>query len=259
MPRPYVKIASFVTTALLAASMLPASGLTADKTVVTVAYSPTFVFDTNDLAAKWWNSIKDQFDKQFPNAELKLVPIEGGYDDIVNKLSLYRSPNHPPDVQIPTPVIAQWVASNYLLPLDSYVAKTDWWPDFPQVIKDEDTFDGKVYAVSSGENDSMLYYNKDMFKKAGLPVPWNPQNWDDILTAARQIHAKVPDVVPMWLMAGTTVGTVGIEDDRGNLLFGSSNTTIYDAATQKWVVDSAGLREVLGFYHRSTARASARS
>ena len=124
-PRPYVKIASLVTTALLAASMLPASGLAADKTVVTVAYSPTFVFDTNDLAAKWWKSIKDQFDKQFPNAELKLVPIEGGYDDIVNKLSLlYRSPATTPDVvQIPTPVIAQWVASNYLLPLDSYVAK----------------------------------------------------------------------------------------------------------------------------------------
>ena len=70
MPRPYVKIASLLATALLAASILPASGLAADKTVVTVAYSPTFVFDTNDLAAKWWNSIKDQFDKQFPNAEL---------------------------------------------------------------------------------------------------------------------------------------------------------------------------------------------
>ena len=185
MPRPYVKIASLLATALLAASILPASGLAADKTVVTVAYSPTFVFDTNDLAAKWWNSIKDQFEKQYPNAEVKLVPIEGGYDDIVNKLSLlYRSPATTPDVvQIPTPVIAEWVASGYLLPLDSYVAKTDWWQDFPQVIKDEDTFNGKVYAVSSGENDSMLYYNKDMFKKAGLPVPWNPQNWDDILTA----------------------------------------------------------------------------
>ena len=70
MPRPYVKIASLLATALLAASILPASGLAADKTVVTVAYSPTFVFDTNDLAAKWWNSIKDQFEKQYPNAEV---------------------------------------------------------------------------------------------------------------------------------------------------------------------------------------------
>jgi len=250
-PRPYLKAAALLTTALLAVSMLPGSGLAADKTVVTVAYSPTFVFDTNDLGAKWWNSIKDQFDKMYPNAEVKLVPIEGGYDDIVNKLSLlYRSPATTPDVvQIPTPVIAEFVASGYLLPLDSYVAKTDWWADFPQVIKDEDTFDGKVYAVSSGENDSMLYYNKDMFTKAGLPVPWNPQNWDDMLTAARQIKAKVPGVVPMWLMAGTTVGTVGIEMGSGNLLFGSSDSTIYDAATQKWVVDSPGLRETLGFYH----------
>jgi multiple sugar transport system substrate-binding protein len=251
MPRPYVKIASLISTALLAASMLPASSLAADKTIVTVAYSPTYVFDTNDLAAKWWASVKKQFDTQYPNAEMKLVPIEGNYDDIVNKLSLlYRSPATTPDVvQIPTPVVAQWVASNYLLPLDSYVANTDWYKDFPQVIRDEGTFDGKVYAVSSGENDSMLYYNKDMFAKAGLPVPWNPQNWDDILTAARQIHAKIPDVVPMWLMAGTTAGSVGIEMGAGNLLFGSSDPTVYDAATQKWVVDSVGLRETLGFYH----------
>ena len=74
-PRAYGKIALLLSTALLAVSMLPASGLAADKTVVTVAYSPTFVFDTNDLGAKWWNSIKDQFDKQYPNAEVKLVPI----------------------------------------------------------------------------------------------------------------------------------------------------------------------------------------
>ena len=35
-----------------------------------------------------------------------------------------------------------------------------------------------------------------MFKKAGLPVPWTAHNWNDILTAAEKIKARVPGVVP---------------------------------------------------------------
>jgi multiple sugar transport system substrate-binding protein len=223
----------------------------ADKVTISVAYGETYVFDTEDFAKKWWNGIKTQFETKFPNVTVKLVPIGGGYDDITNKLALlYRSRATSPDVaQIATPVISQFAASGYLLPLDDYLAKEDWWKNFPPVIQSEGTYESKTYAVNTGENDSQLYYNKDLFRQAGLSVPWTPHNWNDILAASRVIKAKLPKVVPLWINTGTSSGDNGILTGAGNLLAGSTVPTMFDEKTGKWIIDSAGLREVLGFYH----------
>lgn len=218
------------------------------KTVVTLAYGSEYVFDTNDFAKKWYQNVKAEFEKKYPEAEVKLIPIPGGYTDIINKLSLlYRSRSTAPDVaQLPTPALGQFQSSGWLLPIDNDLAATSWWKEFPDAIQGEGRFGGKVYAVSTGENDSQLYYNKAMFKQAGLPEDWQPKTWNDILTAARAIKAKVPGVVPLWLNVGTSSGDNGLLQGTGNLLNGSSDPTIQDS-NGKWVVDSKGLREVLAF------------
>jgi multiple sugar transport system substrate-binding protein len=226
------------------------SSQAADKTVISVAYSETYVFDTEDFTKKWWGGIKTQFEKQHPDVTVQLVPIQGGYDDIVNKLALlYRSPSTAPDIaQMATPTVDRFASSGYLLPLDKYLATTDWWNKFPPAIQSEGAWQGKTYSVNTGENDSMIYYNISLFKKAGLPVPWKPTTWNDILAAGRVIKAKVPDVVPIWLLAGTGSGDNTVLMGVDTLLSGSSTPTIFDTKTQKWVVDSPGLREVFGFY-----------
>lgn len=246
----YGALATLATLALITAGCGSSSGSSSNQTV-SVAYGSTYVFDTAPLATKWWTGIKKQFEKKYPNTTVKLVGIGGSYNDIVNKLSLlYRSPSTAPDVaQLPTAQIGQWSSSGYLMTLNNNLAKASWWSQFPKVVQSEGTFGGKVYAVNTGENDSQLYYNMTMFKKAGLPVPWHPKTWNDILTAARKIKATIPGVTPLWLNAGTSSGTNGILQGGGNLINGSSTPTIYDSKTNKWVVDSPGLRETLDFYH----------
>jgi multiple sugar transport system substrate-binding protein len=240
-------LALMASTAALTA--LPVLARAQAKTVVTLAYGSEYVFDTTDFATKWYNDVKADFEKKYPEAEVKLVPIPGGYTDIINKLSLlYRSAKTAPDVaQLPTPALGQFQSSGWLAPLDDHLAGASWWKEFPTAIQGEGRFDGKVYAVSTGENDSQLYYNIAMFKQAGLPVPWQPKSWDDVLTAARAIKAKVSGVVPLWLNVGTSSGDNGLLQGTGNLLNGSSDPTILDPKTNKWVVDSKGLREVLTF------------
>ena len=195
----------------------------ADKTVISLAYSETYVFDTEDFTKKWWGGIKAEFEKEHPDVTVQLVPINGGYDDIVNKLSLlYRSPATAPDIaQMATPTVDQFASSGYLLPLDTYLATTSWWKKFPPVIQSEGEWQGKVYSINTGENDSQLYYDIPLFKKAGLPVPWQPKSWDDILNAARVVKAKLPGIVPLWILAGTGSGDNTILMGFDNLLPGS--------------------------------------
>jgi multiple sugar transport system substrate-binding protein len=225
-------------------SASPSSG---NAKVIKVAYGSTYVFDTTQLTSKWWNQVAKQFEAQNPGTKVQLVPIPGSYNDIVNKLSLlYRSPATAPDVaEIPTGQIGLWQSSGYLRPLDSYLPSSSWWSKFPAVVQSEGTFGGKVYAVDQGENDSALLYNKTMFHKAGLPVPWKPKNWNDILAAARKLKAALPGVVPLWLNAGSGSGANGLLQGINNFIVGSPTPKIQDAS--KWVVDSPGIRDSFSF------------
>ncbi len=105
-----------------------------------------------------------------------------------------------------------------------------------------------MYAVDIGENNTGIYYNKEMLQKAGIAVPWTPQSWSDILAAARAVKEKVPGVVPLWIAAGTSAGPTGVLQGSGALVYSSKTPVIYDTKTQKYVIDSPGLREVLQFY-----------
>jgi multiple sugar transport system substrate-binding protein len=222
----------------------PTSG---NAKVIKVAYGSTYVFDTTGLTDKWWNQVAKQFEAQNPGVKVQLVPIPGSYNDIVNKLSLlYRSPSTAPDVaEIPTGQIGLWQSSGYLRPLDSFLSGSSWWSKFPAVVQSEGRFGGKVYAVDQGENDSALLYNKTMFRKAGLPVPWKPTNWNDILTTARKLKAALPGVIPMWLNAGSGSGANGLLQGINNFINGTSTPKIQDGS--KWVVDSPGIRDSLAF------------
>ena len=141
-----------------------------------------------------------------------------------------------------------WAASGYLAPLDAELEKTDWWSEFPDLVKGFGALDGKTYSVSQGENTAGIYYNIPMFQKAGIQTPWQPKSWDDILTAARKIKAAVPDTSPVWLQGGTEAGFSGTVYGFHNLLLGTSTPSVYNEETQKWIVESAGIRDSLQFY-----------
>ncbi|GBF05464.1 extracellular solute-binding protein [Deinococcus aerius] len=49
------------------------------------------------------------------------------------------------------------------------------------------TVNGQLYAVPFYAESSMTFYNKDLFKKAGLTMPQNP-TWQQIQTFASKIH-----------------------------------------------------------------------
>lgn len=220
------------------------------QTTIKVGYSSSYVFDEDADSVTYWNDVKKQFEAEHPGVSLELQPHGGTDTDEMNAIALqYRSASTTPDViQLPTTYIGQFQSSGYLLPLDKYVSQSGFWARFPKNIQDEGRIDGNVYAVDIGENNSGIYYNKEMLQKAGVPVPWTPHSWSDILSAARAIKEKVPGVVPLWVAAGTSAGPTGVLQGSGALIYSSKTPVIYDTKTRKYVIDSPGLREVLQFY-----------
>jgi len=226
----------------------------ADKTVIKVAYSADYMMNTPEMAKAWFEGIKAGFEKLHPDVTVELVPIAGGFDDLITKLSLmYNNASNAPDIaQVPAGEAGQWAESDILAPLDDRLKGVSWWGSFPNPIKKEGTVDGKVYAVSEGVNTNALLFDRTVFKKAGLPDNWQPKNWDDVLNSARAIKKSSPDVWPLWVLTGTAQGSQGVVLGALNLLAGSSDPVFYNEKDDKWVVDSKGLREVIDFYRQAS-------
>ncbi len=56
------------------------------------------------------------------------------------------------------------------------------------------TWDDAYYGIPRASNTIALYYNKDMFRDAGLDPDSPPQTWDELLAAARTLTDPAEDV-----------------------------------------------------------------
>ncbi|MGW1215598.1 extracellular solute-binding protein [Streptomyces sp. NPDC002499] len=197
--------------------------------------------------------IKKQFEKENPGKKVELVPIKAPDSEYYTKLQqMLRSPKTAPDlVYEDTFLINSDITSGYLKPLDSYLAK---WPDWNQFIDTAKAAaqgeDGKTYGVPDGTDTRGLWYDKAIFKKAGLPATWQPKTWDDVLAAARTIKEKVPGVTPLNVYTGKPAGEASTMQTFEMLLYGTNDgktDPLYDKATKKWVAGSQGFKDSLQF------------
>ncbi|MFF7871853.1 extracellular solute-binding protein [Streptomyces qaidamensis] len=197
--------------------------------------------------------IVEQFEKAHPGKKVELVPIKAPDSEYYTKLQqMLRSPKTAPDlVYEDTFLINSDITSGYLKPLDPYLAK---WPDWNKFIDTAKAAargeDGKTYGVPDGTDTRGLWFNKDIFEKAGLPADWQPKTWNDVLTAARTIKRKVPGVIPLNAYTGKPVGEAATMQTFEMLLYGTgdgSTDPLYDKGAKKWVAGGKGFEDALSF------------
>ncbi len=177
--------------------------------------------------------------------EIDLQKISSG--DYYTKLLLGLGAKEAPDVtHVGGDRIGEMVDAGFLEPLDAYLAKWDDWKYYPDAVKQGVTYKGKVYGIPYGLDTRFLYYRKDAFEKAGLDPNWQPKNVNDIQEAAKQLQAKVPNIIPYVLYAGQAgdTGTANHAFVPTLWAFGGE----LQNRDGKWVGDSPALRKALAYY-----------
>ncbi|MFF3343958.1 ABC transporter substrate-binding protein [Streptomyces sp. NPDC002779] len=193
--------------------------------------------------------IKKQFEKKYPGKKVEFIPIKAPDSEYYTKLQqMLRSPKTAPDlVYEDTFLINSDITSGYLKPLDDYLAK---WPDWDRFIDTAKAAakgeDGRTYGVPDGTDTRGLWYDKAVFAEAGIPVPWQPKTWDDLLEAARTIKEKVPDVTPLNVYTGKPAGEAATMQGFEMLLYGTEDR-LYDESARKWIAGSQGFKDSLAF------------
>ncbi|MCU1478691.1 MAG: sugar transporter substrate-binding protein [Subtercola sp.] len=206
--------------------------------------------DANSAAlVSWFTEVTAEFEKSNPNITVDLEPIKGAVSDYYTKLALMNSnPSTAPDVIYEDSFqLKSDAEAGYLAPLDTNLAAWADWSQYSDSVKQAGQgSDGKTYGVSVGTDARALWYNKDIFAKAGISVPWQPKTWEDVLNAARTIKAAVPDVTPMNVYSGAAIGEGASTQGFLMLDYGAQNGGLTDSSG-KWLTGSTGFVNSLDF------------
>ncbi len=124
-----------------------------------------------------------------------------------NQLLVQTAGGTPPDVftffQENIPIDAA-VDKNLLLQIDDLIKRDSYdLSDFlPQAVE-LNRWEGKLYALPRDYGNQQVYYNVDMFKKKGVPLPatdWNDTTWtfDKYLQAAQALTETSGGKTTQW-------------------------------------------------------------
>ena len=150
-----------------------------------------FVFmRTSDFTEPYWQGVIKDFEAQNPDIQVNLYIFtwEEGRQKIADMVAQGKPPTL---ARVATRWIPEYVAAGLLEPVDGYMT-TEFRSKFiPLLINEGSQYEGRTFGLPITVSSRALYYNKTLFKQAGLTSP--PNNWADLKSASRAIHALGAD------------------------------------------------------------------
>ena len=126
----------------------------------------------------------DKFNEEHPDIQVVLEAYGSEFD---TKISASMGSGDAPDVMY------MWNYPAYhdgLEPLDSYIEKEgeDYKKNFYSTLWNYNSYDGQIYGLPVGFTTHCVYYNKDLFEKAGVEEPKDGWTWEDLEEKAKKIN-----------------------------------------------------------------------
>jgi sn-glycerol 3-phosphate transport system substrate-binding protein len=147
----------------------------------------TFWYALSGHKGEVFKDFIDEFNSIQDDIYVKGV-FSGKYADTSQKLMAAIAANILPNGGVvPAGPIFTGARDNYLildyLENDSELDMDDYYP----AMWDYARYEGKICAIPYNISTPVMYYNKDLFKSAGLDPEKPPQTWDELLTYAKAI------------------------------------------------------------------------
>ena len=171
---------SFSRKGLLATAVLLAStALAAAGTVrVTVA-------EYSSKTGPYFEKAASAFEAANPDTDIQIEVVP--WDVLQQKLTTDISGNANADIAIiGTRWLIDFVSQGIAEPLDSYM-NDEFKGRFIETFLSPSVMEGKTYGLPIAASARAMYYNKDLFEKAGITAP--PATWDELKAAAEKIKA----------------------------------------------------------------------
>ncbi|MEV0167300.1 extracellular solute-binding protein [Nonomuraea fuscirosea] len=210
----------------------------------------------NAESAQWIKQwVIPEFEKTHPGVKVLFRPSGVDDEQYKTKIALdFRSRTGADVIDLDGIWVGEFAQAGYIKPLTDVggatVEQWEGWAKIPQAVQGLGVFDGKKYGLPQGTDGRVLYYNKTLFDKAGLPATWQPTSWQDIIDAATELKAAGVRT-PLQINAGTAMGEATTMQGVLPLLAGAGSEIYADG---KWTGASSALKDALGLYQRIYGR-----
>jgi multiple sugar transport system substrate-binding protein len=170
-----------------------------------------------------------KFESLHPGTKVNATVLP--WDQYNTKLALLVSAGTPPDIFESGPDFMRYVSEGTVIPLDDQIKNDPILGDPNQSRVDANDFmkadREHIYGTQFGAICGMqLYYNKDLFDKAGVAYPDENWTWDDFRAAAQKLTITENGETTQWgttwgYLAGWDGGWAPLVWDNGGEVFDS--------------------------------------
>ena len=237
--------------ALAASTIAAALPAHAQKPVELTFYYPVAV---GGPVTKTIDQMAADFEKENPGIKVKPVYSGTYQESIVKALTAFKSGQPPHIAVLLSTDMFTLIDEDAIVPIDGLATSADdrkWLGGFFDSFMMNSRTGGKTWGVPFQRSTIVLYWNKELFREAGLDPDKGPASWDQMVEYAKKLTktdasgnvtqwgVKIPSSgFPYWLFQGLTT-------PNGALLMNEAGTeTYFDKpevieALQYWVDLSA--------------------
>ena len=169
------------------------------------------------------------------NPGIKVTPIYAGsyQDTIVKALTAHKSGSPPVTSVLLSTDMFTLIDEDAIVPIDNFVKTADdkaWLGSFTKAFMLNSQTGGKTWGIPFQRSTVVLYYNKELFKAAGLDPNKAPATWAEMADVAKKLTVKdasgkvtqfgvqIPSSgFPYWLFQGLAIQNgVAMANDTGS-------------------------------------------
>ncbi|HJP32032.1 MAG TPA: extracellular solute-binding protein [Candidatus Latescibacteria bacterium] len=147
----------------------------------------------------------DRFNRS--QSEFVVEQVDVPYSHIIAKILPAVAGGVAPDLTVFDRFqVASYAARNAFQSMDEYARRDGVrGEDFFEAPWQECLYDGRLYAVPYDTDVRLLYYNRELFRQAGLDPDRPPRTWSEMREMSRKLTRRRPDgrleqigAVPIW-------------------------------------------------------------
>lgn len=193
------------------------------------------------------DGIVASFEAENPDIKVNAV-YSGNYDDTrVRALSALNS-GEPAQLAVMFSIDAyDLIEQDLILPFDDLVSDKEWINSFYPALMANGQIEGKTWGIPFQRSTIVAYYNKDMFRAAGLDPEAPPTTWDELITVGKALTKDgtyglmIPSTgYPYWMFQALAI------QNGKEVMSNDGLTTFFDDET---VVDTLEFWQSLSVEH----------
>ena len=149
----------------------------------------------------FYESIRD-FWEMYPDIKFEMEAVN--YQNIPTTFVTRSMAGNPPDIiTYDNSFMKPLVESDLLAPLDKFTGPGFWNDHHAQILKNNLSVGEHVYLMPCYISPMTFFYNKKLFKEAGLDPEKPPRTWDEVIEYGKIIQEKT-DAAGIGMGASTT-------------------------------------------------------